>query len=123
MYVYSNVAKETLLDFYISIYLKNIDYIFGEYDDETSPAMKKEYSINNMQYLIENIKDLTQKELAIFRNYIFARHNYRFQSNEWNSFFKKHYKSDYHGTKSNNEVMGLLSDYEKMILNLIIEYE
>jgi hypothetical protein len=122
-YVYSNVEKEKLFDFYISIYLRNIDYIFGGYDDKASPVMRKEYSINNMWYLLENIDELTGRELAIFRNYIFARHNYRFQSSEWNSFFKKHYKSDYNGTKSNNEVMELLTDYEKMVLSLIIESE
>jgi hypothetical protein len=123
-YVYSNISREELLGIFIRLYLENIDYIFGEYDEASSPPMRKEYRSDNIDmYLLENLQGRTQKELAIFRNYIFARHNYKFQSNEWNSFFKRYYKSDYNGTRNNNEVMGLLTDYEKTVLNLIIELE
>jgi hypothetical protein len=120
-FIYSNKSREELLDFFLKKYLENIDYLLGDWKRVKNPVMKKEY--NDISMFTENITGRTGRELAIFRNYIFARHNYKFISTEWNLFFKKYYKSDYTGTKTNEEVMSILTNEERLVLKLIIEEE
>jgi hypothetical protein len=122
-YAYAaEVSRESTLRDFIRAYLENIEYILGVVSGRRQlNSLEKQYE--REEVLLEILKGRTERELAIFRNYIFARYNYRFQSDEWNLFFRRYYKSDYKGTRSNNKVMAFLTDGEKMVLNLIIQQE
>ena len=88
--------------------------------EEGRNFFEKEYNLTKV-YEVLNI--LTRHELSIFRNYMFARHNFAFRTQTWNNFFREHYRSNYNGTRSNDEVMSIMTEWEKDILNMIIEIE
>jgi len=128
-YIFYNTPREELLRIYIKNFLNSIDYIINkewlERNKNTgSPSdrniVENSYSMADINRLL---KILTKHELSIFRNYMFARHNYAFKTNTWIKFFSNYYKPDYNGTKTNDEVMAIMSEYEKSILNLVIEIE
>jgi hypothetical protein len=54
---------------------------------------------------------------------MFARHGYRFRAETWNEFFREYYMGDYVETRTNDEVMEIMTEYEKAILNMVIEVE
>jgi hypothetical protein len=130
LHSYINISRKDLLGKYLRLYLDGIDYILdkkwesriigiGFYTEKD--IIEKRY--DNDAAIIESLNGLTTRELAIFRNYIYARHNYRFRSDEWNTFFMTYYKDDYSGNKTNEEVLNILPEYEKHILELINEQE
>lgn len=130
LFCYKNIPKEELLGKYLKLYLDGIDYIldkkwetrikgFAYWTNEN--ILEKKY--DNDASIIESLNGRTARELAIFRNYIYARHNYKFNSDEWNTFFRTYYKDDYNGTKTNDEILNTLTEHEKHILELVIEQE
>jgi len=64
----------------------------------------------------------TERELAIFRNCLFAIKGYKFSNNTWTDFFNK-YLVGYSGKFTNDKVMTMFSVNEKKLLDLIIRYE
>jgi hypothetical protein len=125
---YVNVTEEEILTKYLRLYLDGIDYILDKkwetrikYDFLDRHILEKRY--DNDALIAEGLNGRTARELAIFRNYIFARHNYRFRSDEWNIFFKTYYKVNYNGSRTNDEVMNTLTAHEKRVLELVIEQE
>jgi hypothetical protein len=130
LFSYINISRKELFRKYLRLYLDGIDYIldkkwetrikgFAFWTDRN--ILEKKY--DNDAVIMESLKGLTARELAIFRNYIYARHNYRFRSDDWNEFFRTYYKDDYNGTRTNDEVLDILTDHEKHILELVIEQE
>jgi hypothetical protein len=61
--------------------------------------------------------------LAILRNCLYANHGYIFRSEEWLSFFRKYYDTNYQGSKTEQEVQNAFSRNEKWLLDTIIEIE
>jgi hypothetical protein len=133
-YIFSNISREEMLRVYITNFLKSIDYILerewiqrnrGITISDTQgyfniSILEKEYNLEDIRNVL---RILTRHELSVFRNYMYARHNYIFKTNTWNIFFRNYYNSNYNGTSTNEEVMAIMSDYEKTILNMIIEIE
>jgi len=130
LFCYINIPREELLEKYLKLYLDGIDYILDKkwetrikgvafWTDKN--IIEKRY--DNDASIIESLNGRTARELAVFRNYIYVRHNYRFSSNEWNTFFRTYYKNDYNGNKTNDEVLNTLTEREKHILELVIEQE
>jgi hypothetical protein len=133
-YIFSNTSREEMLKIYITNFLKSIDYILDrEWIQRNRGITIKDtqgysnISILEKEYNLEDIRNvlrlLTKHELSVFRNYIYAKYNYTFRTNTWNVFFRNYYKSNYNGSKTNEEVMAIMSDYEKTILNMVIEIE
>ena len=71
---------------------------------------------------MEILETRTPRELAIFRNCIYAMKGYRFTGRSWTDFFGK-YLEGYSGTRTNDEVTAMLSDSEKWLPELIVGYE
>ena len=121
---YYNIPKDRLLDLYLKLYLEGIDYILDkQWESRNRISIKKQKTYIDNRIISKGLESRTSRELAIFRNYIFARHNYRFRSDEWNIFFRKYYNPNYSGVWTNEEVMRMLSPHEEYILNLIVKYE
>lgn len=133
-YIFSNTPREELLRIYLMNYLNGIDYILDKQWVERNRGIsikdtqgysrinviENEYSIENTNRILRN---LTKRELSIFRNYMYARHNYAFRTATWNNFFIEYFSQNYNGTRTNDEVMTLMTEYEKTILNMVIEIE
>jgi hypothetical protein len=124
---YINIPREELLEKYLRLYLEGIDYIL----DKTWETRRKqkiwpyerlyEKEYDNDERILESLDGRTVRELAIFKNYIYARHNHDFHSDEWNDFFRTYYKNDYSGTRTIDEVMDILTEHEKHVLDLVTQ--
>ncbi|MDR1212159.1 MAG: YARHG domain-containing protein [Spirochaetaceae bacterium] len=85
---------------------------------------KEDYERNNeASYIIRFLRCGTAEELAILRNCIFAKYGYNFQTRKWLDFFNTYYASNYRGALTNSEVLALLTEEERWLLNLILQYE
>lgn len=76
------------------------------------------------RYITENeLYNMTDKEIAIARNEIFARHGRKFTKQEWIDFFstKTWYVPTY--DPETFDSMDLLNDFEKKNLKVILAYE
>lgn len=131
-YTFYNIPRDQLLKIYLTNFLKGIDYILDKEWLNNDIALKdtrdwRLYIAKEKKYTIADIdrilKGLTRHELSIFRNYMFARHGYRFRAETWNEFFREYYMGDYVETRTNDEVMEIMTEYEKAILNMVIEVE
>jgi hypothetical protein len=78
---------------------------------------------NEASYIIRFLRCGTAEELAILRNCIFAKYGYNFQTRKWLDFFNTYYASNYRGALTNSEVLALLTEEERWLLNLILQYE
>jgi hypothetical protein len=130
LFSYINISQEELLGKYLRLYLDGIDYILDKKWETRIKGIafwtdrkKKKKKYDNDAVIMESLNGLTARELAIFRNYIYARHNYRFRSDDWNEFFGTYYKDAYNGSRTNEDVLDILTDHEKHILELVIEQE
>lgn len=126
LHCYINTPQEELLKLYLKLYLEGIDYILDREWETRIKYKWYEYRLIEKRYdndtaILESLNGRTARELAIFRNYIFARHNYRFSSDEWNAFFRTYYKNDYNGTRTNADVMNILTEHEKYVLDLVVK--
>jgi hypothetical protein len=131
-YIFHNTSREELLRIYLTNFLKSIDYIINREwivrnrdvsardVGDGSNVLEKEYSMEDVNNIL---RILTKYELSIFRNYMYARHNYSFRTNSWNIFFSQYYRQNYNGTRTNEEVMLIMTDYERSILEMVIENE
>jgi len=126
-YIFHNTSQEEILRIYLKNFLNSIDYVLNREwlernigNSSSRNIIENEYSMTDINRIL---KILTKHELSIFRNYMYARHNYAFRTNTWINFFTNYYKPNYNGTRTNDEVLAIMSEYEKSILNLIIENE
>jgi hypothetical protein len=72
--------------------------------------------------LKEIISWFDREDLAIFRNLLFAIHNYKFGTVYWSDFFSNHLEN-YNGVLNNSDSKNLFTENENELLNLIIEEE
>jgi hypothetical protein len=117
-YEYYNIPKEELLDMFLEKYIITIRAIV---DDLNYYREQIGYNIS-VHDISKILGGRTKKELAIFRNCLFALKGYKFQTETWDVFFKQ-YLPYYNGRFTNAEVMNMFSDNEKWLLDLIIKYE
>jgi hypothetical protein len=99
-----NIPKQELIDMYLAAFTQTARRYLNRLVDET-------------------LQGRTKEELAIIRNCIFAKYNYAFQTPKWRQFMLSYYDTNYEGRYTNQEVMDMLSDNEKRLLEKIIEYE
>jgi hypothetical protein len=85
-------------------------------DDLSSYREQENYDVANSD-ITKILGGRTEKELAIFRNCLFALKNYKFQTETWDTFSKQ-YLPGYNGIFTNAEVMNMFTDDEKWILDL-----
>jgi hypothetical protein len=112
---YYNIPKNELLD----IFLKKYVWIICE-----ASKMVNEYSNVNEIYneIVPLIEGRTARELAIFRNCLYAIKGYRFANSTWTDFFNK-YLEGYRGQFSNDEVTAKFTNNDKWLLNLVSQHE
>jgi hypothetical protein len=131
-FTFYNISQEQILKIYLTNFLKGIDYILDKEWLNNDIALKdtrdwRLYYAKEKEYTIADIgrilNGLTKRELSVFRNYMFARHNYEFRTKTWNDFFREYYNIYYTGTKTNDEIMANMTEYERTILNMITEIE
>jgi hypothetical protein len=112
---YYNIPKTELLDLFLRKYVElicTVNEMINEYND-----------VNELyDLIIPLLQGRTARELAIFRNCLFAIKGYRFATQTWIDFFYKHLDG-YDGRYTNNEIMAMFTDNEKWLLELIIRYE
>jgi hypothetical protein len=119
---YYNISQNELLDMFLIKYVELIctinQMLSGSYGNGF-------YNYDNEQ-LHEIINPIfqgrTARELAIFRNCLFAIKGYKFSNPSWTEFFNK-YLPDYNDRYSNAEVMEMFTDNERWLLDLIIHHE
>jgi hypothetical protein len=112
--MYYNVSMNEVLDLFLKNYIKLIIQ---------ANEMVNDHNINeNQEYITPLLQGRTTRELAIFRNCLYAIKGYKFTNSTWTEFFNK-YLHGYNARYSNDEVMALFTENEKWLLNLIIQYE
>jgi hypothetical protein len=86
--------------------------------------LANEYNDVNELYnkIIPIIGGRTARELAIFRNCLYAIKGYKFANSTWTDFFND-YLAGYIGQFSNDKVTEMFTDNEKWLLNLVIQHE
>ncbi len=123
---YYNSPEEKLRDIYYKDLLRCFywwfDYVNSDlYESELNYRIR-----NNLQDEIpsyhEVIDRLSGEELRIFRNCLYAKHQYIFINDKWKLFFKK-YDEYYQGDNTSREAEKLFSDHERILLNAIIDRE
>jgi len=115
-----NISKTELLDIFHKNYVKIICEIIdiGNTDRKYSYNFEDNYN----EYISLLISSRTSRELAIFRNCLFAIKGYKFTNSTWTEFFNK-YLSKYEGKYTNDEVKAVFTENEKWLLDLIIKNE
>jgi hypothetical protein len=114
-YKYYNISKKELLDIFLTRY---IDLIC-----DVNESINEYISTDELDdVLIPLLKGRTARELAIFRNCLFAIKDYKFSNKTWTDFFNM-YLEGYNGKFTNDEVMKMFSVNEKKLLDLIALYE
>ena len=117
---YYRVARAALLDIFVKQYLNIIAEIVEI--GNTDKAMYN-FGDNYDRYITLFINSRTARELAIFRNGLYALKGYRFANTEWLDFFTRYMPSYNPRSASNAEVTGMFTDNERWLLNLVIQRE
>ncbi|WP_461248079.1 YARHG domain-containing protein, partial [Treponema sp. R6D11] len=109
--MFYNVSKNEILDLFLKNYLKLII--------ETNEMVNKRNIVENQEYITPLLSGRTPRELAIFRNCLYAIKGYKFSNSTWTDFFNK-YLDGYNGRYTNDEVTAMFTKNEKWLLDLII---
>jgi hypothetical protein len=117
---YYNISRTELLDIFLKKYLE----IICEIIDIGNTNRKYDYNFedNYNVYIPALIEGRTARELAIFRNCLYAMKGYRFANPTWTEFFNK-YLNGYNGQYTIDEVTAMFTDNEKWLLNLVMQHE
>jgi hypothetical protein len=114
-YRYFNISRTELLDLFLKRYVGIICTV--------NEMVNENNYINELNELITPLlQGRTARELAIFRNCLFAIKGYKFTNSTWTDFFNK-YLVGYNGRYTNDEVKAKFTENEKWLLDLIIKYE
>jgi hypothetical protein len=103
-YRFYNIPEQELINIYLTAFTQTARRYLNIIDDET-------------------LQGRTKEELAIIRNCLFAKYSYDFQSSKWRQFMVNYYDSNYQGRHSNQEIMDIFNENERILLEKIIEYE
>jgi hypothetical protein len=114
---YYNISKTELLDIFLKRYTELINDI-NENLQEYIDNFRNDFEEN----ILLLIKGRTSRELAIFRNCLYAIKGYKFANPAWTEFFNK-YLDGYNGRYTNDEVTTMFTENEKWLLDLIIQHE
>jgi hypothetical protein len=122
-YKYHNISRTELLDLFFKKYVELIvdigDLINGNIE---STRLENFNEIFFKEYVSALLEGRTSRELAIFRNCLYAIKGYKFTSSAWTDFFNK-YLDNYKAQFSNAEVTAMFTNNEKRLLDLIMQYE
>jgi hypothetical protein len=120
---YYNISKDALLRIFLENYVRLIreiiDLINGNKYSQLGEHFTEDFFNGQVQLLLSG---RTSRELAIFRNCLYAIKGYRFSTLSWTAFFKN-YLPNYNARYSNAEATAMFTDNERRLLDLIIEYE
>lgn len=110
---FHNISNTELLEIFLKKYIKIIC--------ETNEFVKNYDNIDDAyEHIVPLIQGRTARELAIFKNCLFAIKGCRFENSEWTDFFKK-YLDGYNGQYTNDEVLAMFTDSERGLLDLIVQ--
>jgi len=109
---YYNVSKTEVLDQFLLKYVELICTI--------NELVNKNGQGHDL--IIPVLQGRTARELAIFRNCLFAIKGYRFTNPSWAEFFTKYLKN-YKAQYSNAEVLAMFTENENWLLDLVLQYE
>jgi hypothetical protein len=115
-----NISRTELLELFLRKYVELICEIIDI--GNTNRRYGGNFEDNFNEYISALIKGRTLRELAIFRNCIYAIKGYRFTNSTWTEFFNK-YLNGYNSRYTNDELMATFTENEKWLLNLIKESE
>jgi hypothetical protein len=114
-YRYYNIPRNELLDKFLTNYVELICAtvkLVNTYDFREDSSL----------YIEPVFQNRTPRELAIFRNCLYAIKGNRFVNSEWTDFFNK-YLPDYRAQFSSAEVTAQFTEKEKWLLGLVIQAE
>jgi hypothetical protein len=112
--MYYNVSENEIFDLFYRNYLELII--------DAKNMVNNHNADENQEYFIPFLSGRTSRELALFRNCMYAIKGYRFSSPSWAEFFSKYLKN-YNGQYSNDEVLEMFTENELWLLNLVIQFE
>jgi hypothetical protein len=122
-YKYYNIPRTKLLDLFLKKYVELIveidDLLTGKIESSRLENFNETFF---KEYVSALLGGRTSRELAIFRNCLYAIKGYKFTSSAWTDFFNK-YLDNYKAQFSNAEVTAMFTDNEKRLLDLITQYE
>jgi hypothetical protein len=123
-YRYYNIPRTELLDIFLKKYVEMIceinELINGNKSSSQLGGRFNEYFFD--EFVSALLSGRTSRELAIFRNCLYAIKGYKFSNSSWTDFFNK-YLVGYTAKYSNAEVTAMFDNNEKRLLDLIIQYE
>jgi hypothetical protein len=123
-YKYYNIPRTELLDLFLKKYVELIvdidDLLTGKIESSRLEERFNDYFFS--EFVSALLGGRTSRELAIFRNCLYAIKGNKFTSSAWTDFFNK-YLNNYKAQFSNAEVTAMLTDNEKRLLDLIMQYE
>ena len=116
-----DIPEIELIDIFLQKYVNDIFELLLNNNNLT--RIRNNNNANRYNDILKLLSILKKQELAIIRNCIFAKYQYSFQTQYWKDFINKYYLNNYNGIYTNAETMEKLSENEKWLLDLIIEYE
>jgi hypothetical protein len=125
---YYNISRTELLDIFLKKYVELIlDCIkMMEYENLKNLTLSSSINLDTSEIsrlpVTQTLRGRTARELAIFRNCLFAMKGYKFSNSTWTEFFSK-YLDDYNGQYTNDEVTAMFTYNERWVLDLIIQFE
>jgi hypothetical protein len=115
-YRYYNISRTELLDIFLKNYVDLLCKAIREANEWSN------FSGNSDWLILDLLDGRTARELAIFRNCLYAIYGYKFSNSSWTEFFEK-YLADSRAQYSNAEVTDMFTNTDKWILDLIIRHE
>jgi hypothetical protein len=112
---YHNIPANEVLDLFYRRYIQLICSVV-----EMVNITYYANDISNVVSLV--LQGRTARELAIFRNTLFAMRGLRFQTQAWTDFFTQHL-AGYNGRYTSDEVIAMFTENEYWLLNVIIQHE
>jgi predicted PolB exonuclease-like 3'-5' exonuclease len=112
---YYNISRTELLDKFLEKYVELICTV-----NDMINGYRNVNELNS--FVTPLLQGRTIRELAIFRNCLYAIKGYKFANSTWTDFFNK-YLNNYRAQFSNAEVTAMFTNNEKLLLDLIIQYE
>jgi hypothetical protein len=114
---YYDIPQEELLDIFHETLITGLLEFIDDYNN------RYDYFLEiDKNYADEMISNLDSEGLAIFRNLLYAKNNYKFNNMNWHNIFTK-YLTDYNGFLNNEDSFSTFTEQEKELLEIIIEKE
>lgn len=117
-YRYYNIPRAQLLDLYLEYYVKLVRDILELINENEYQFQRERLS----EIILPVFQRRTAREMAIFRNGMYAIKGSRFTNASWTDFFNK-YLPDYRARYTSAEVNNMFNENEQWLLDMVIQHE